>query len=79
MLMETGDHFCIVSGPFVAGGGDAEGREIEGEGGVQAVGVGDVGEDDGDFDAGEAMLADGGGDGQEVGASAGEEDAQALH
>ena len=33
--------------------------------------------DDGDFYAGEAALADGSGDGEEVGAAAGEEDAEA--
>jgi hypothetical protein len=39
--------------------------------------VGNVGDDYSDFDAGQAAAADGLGDGQEVGAAAGEEDAEA--
>jgi hypothetical protein len=45
--------------------------------GFEAAGIGNVGDDDGDFCTGKAAFADGLDDGQEVGAAAGEEDAEA--
>ena len=65
-------HGAMTAIGDIDGGGQAEVA-----GGGNAGGFGDVGEDDGDFDAGEAAGADGFGDGEEVGAAAGEEDAEA--
>ena len=41
--------------------------------GGEAGGIGDIGDDDGDFNVGEFAFADVAGDGEEVGAAAGEE------
>lgn len=75
MLVEAGDHLGVVVRAFAPGGGDGEGGEIEIAGGCETWSVFDVGEDYGDLGAGEAVVADGCRDGQEVGASAREKDA----
>jgi hypothetical protein len=45
--------------------------------GFEATGIGNVGNDDGNFDAWETAFPNGIGDGQEVGAASGEKDSQA--
>ena len=77
--VEGGDHLAVVVGAVAAGGGDAHGGEVQLAGRGEAGGIFPVRENDGDLCADEVPLADGFGDGEEVGASAGEEDAQALH
>jgi len=79
VVIEAGDHFGVVVGTFAAGGGDDDGGEAEVSGGGEAGGVFDVGEDYGDFGVQEAMGIDGAVDGEEVRASAGEEDAESVH
>ena len=79
VLLEACDHLGVVDGTGDAGGWNAEGGKAEFAGGGEAGCVELVREDAGDLGPGETVLADGGGDGEEVGASTGEEDAQALH
>src|SRR5579863_3522341 len=77
MCAKAGEDVGIVFGAGTAAGnkeGDGE-AEIAGRG--DAGRIGDVGDDDGDLDAGEAALAYVAVDGEEVGAAAGEEDAEA--
>jgi hypothetical protein len=74
VLVKVGDHLGVVLGALAASGGDAEGGDAELAGSGEAGSVVDVGEDDGDLHAEEPLVADGLGDGEEVGASAGEED-----
>ena len=77
MLAETGDEVGVMIGARTAFG------DIEGGGKAEifcrgkAGGIGDIGDDDGDFDGGEFAFADVAGDGEEVGAAAGEKDAKA--
>ena len=74
---DAGNQVGVVLGAGAAFG-DEDGRgEVEVAGGGDAWGFGGVGEDDGDFDVEEAAFADRAGDGEEVGAAAGEEDAEA--
>jgi hypothetical protein len=74
VLAETGDEVGVVVGAGAAFGNKDGGGKVEVAGGLDAEGVGDVGEDDGDFDVGETTFADVAGDGKEVGAAAGEEE-----
>ena len=75
VLVEAVDHLGVVLGALATGGGDGEGREVELAGRGEAGSVLEVGEDDGDLGVVEAVFADGGGYGEEVGAAAGEKDA----
>jgi len=78
MRLEAGDDFGVVVGAGAAFGDYELVRKAEVGCGLEAAGVGDVGDDYGYFGAGETAFADGVGDGEEVGASAGEEDGQAV-
>ena len=75
LLMKAGEDFGVVLGASAADGRDAKGRQAKRAGRGEAVRVGEVGDDAGDLGRGEAMQADGLGDGEEVGAAAGKEDA----
>src|SRR6266851_586618 len=79
MVAEAGDHLGVVVGALAAGGGDGDGGQAEVSGGGEAGGVFDVGEDYGYFGVVEAVILDRAVDGEEVRASAGEEDAEFLH
>jgi len=75
VVSKAGDEVLIVIGAGAALGDVEGGGKAEVFGGREAEGIGDVGNDDGDFDVGEFAFADVAGDGEEVGAAAGEEDA----
>lgn len=75
--LKAGDHVGIVLGAGAAFGDEDGGGKAELAGGGEAGSFSDVGDDDGDFNAGQAAGADGFRDGEEVGAAAGEEDAEA--
>ncbi len=79
VVVEAGDHLGVVVGALAAGGGDGDGGQAEVSGGGEAGGVFDVGEDYGYFGVVEAVILDRAVDGEEVRASAGEEDAEFLH
>ena len=74
---EADNEVGVVLGAGAAFGDEYGGGEVEVAGGGDALCFGGVGEDDGDFDVVEAAFADGAGNGKEVGAAAGEEDAEA--
>ena len=57
MLAKAGDEVGVVVGARAAFGDEDSGRKVEVAGGLDARGVGDVGEDDGDLDVGEAAFA----------------------
>jgi len=76
VLAEGGEHVGVVVGAGAAFGGAELGGQAQGLGGGEAGGAGDVGEDEGDFYVGEPAFADGLMNGEEVGAAAGEEDAE---
>ena len=78
VVMELGDHLGVVVGALAASGGDGQGGETEVSGGGEAGGGFDVGEDDGDLGV-ETVFGDGAVDGEKVGASAGEENAESVH
>jgi len=77
MLAEACDQVGVVGFARAAFGDESGGGKAEVAGCGEAGSIGDVGDDDGDFDAGEAAGADGVRDGEEVGTAAGEEDAEA--
>jgi hypothetical protein len=74
---EAGEDIAIVVGAGAAFGDEESGGQAEIAGGGEAGSVGDIGDDEGDLNAGEAAFADVAPDGEEVGAAAGEEDAEA--
>ena len=76
VCLEAGDHVGIVLGAGAAFGDERGVRQAEIFGGMESGRIGDVGEDDGDLDAGQTAGADGVGDGEEVGATAGEQNSQ---
>ena len=77
MVKQAGDEAGVVGFARTAAGDDCGGGKAKVAGGGEAGSIGDVGDDDGDFNAGETAGADGFRDGEEVGAAAGEEDAEA--
>ena len=77
MLAEACDQVGVVGFARAAFGDESGGGKAEVAGCGEAGSIGDVGDDDGYFDAGEAAGADGVRDGEEVGTAAGEEDAEA--
>jgi hypothetical protein len=77
VIFETVDDFGVVVGAKTALGDKELVRDSEFGCGFEATGVGYVGDDDGDLHAGKGSHADGLGDGQEVGAAAGEQNTQA--
>jgi hypothetical protein len=74
--LQAGEDIGVVRSAGAAFGDEDGGGQAEFGGGGEAGGGSDVGDDDGDLDAGEGSQADGLGDGEEVGASAGEEDSE---
>ena len=74
VVVELGDHLGVVIGALAASGWDGQSGQAEVAGGVEAGGVFDVREDDGDFGV-EAVFGDGAVDGEKVGTASGEEDA----
>jgi len=70
------DHVVVVLGAGAALGDEHFARQAQLSCGSDAGGIGDVGDYDGDFDVGQAAFGDRVGDGEEVGAAAGEEDAE---
>jgi len=74
--LEAGDDIGVVVGAGAALGDEEMMREAAFGCGFEAAGIGNVGDDDGDFCSLQAALADGLGNGEEVGAAAGEEDAE---
>ena len=76
MLAEAGDDVGVMLGAGAATGDEAGGGKAEAACGVEAGRVLNVGEDDGDGGCGDASVGDGLGDGEEVGAAAGEQDAE---
>jgi hypothetical protein len=79
VLMEAGEHLGVVVGTLATSGGNAERGEVHLARRGETGSVFAVGEDDGDFGTKEALLLDGFGNGEEVGTSAGEEDAETAH
>ena len=73
---QAGEDVGIVVGAGAAFGDKELMRKAEAGCGFEAGGVGSVGDDDGNLDSGEAAFADGLGDGEEVGAAAGEENSE---
>jgi len=76
MFAKAADEVGVLIGAGAALGDVEGGGQAEVFGGGEAEGVGDVGDDDGDFDVEEFSLADVAVDGEEVGAAAGEEYAE---
>ena len=66
VLVKAGDELGVLGVAGAAGGGDAEGGEAQFAGGLEAFGVFAVGEDDGDFGAGDTVFADGLRDGEKI-------------
>ncbi len=79
MLVEARDHLGVVFDALSARGWNGEGRQVERVGGGKAGSVFDVRENDSYLHTGQPMFADGLCDREKVGASAGEEDTEALH
>ncbi len=75
--LETGDHVDVMLRAGATFGDADGGGKAETLRGFEGGSFGDVRDDHGDFDAGQASGADGIGDGEEVGAAAREEDAEA--
>ena len=79
MLAESGDDVGIVLGALAAAGVEGEGGEAALAGGGEAGSVGHVRDDDSNAGVGDGARADRVGDGEEVGAAAGEEDTELVH
>src|ERR1700738_316131 len=77
VLPEGGEHFGIVVCAGTPLGDMAAGRKAECASGSNAGGVGNVGDDDGDLYVSKAAFPDGLSDGQEIGTTAGKENADA--
>lgn len=76
VLMQTGGHVRVVVGAGTAFGYEQFMGQAQFLSRSQTGGVSDIGDDDGDLDAGEFAGADGFGDGEEVGAATGEKNAE---
>ena len=74
---QAGENVGVVFGAGAALGDKERVVQAEIAGGGEAGSIGDVGDDDGDFDAGQAAFADRSGDGEEIGSAAGEKNAEA--
>jgi len=75
--LERRDEVGVVGGTGAAFGDENFVRKVQISRGGDAGGFGNVGEDNGDFNVGETPFADGFSDGDEVGAAAGQKDAEA--
>jgi len=77
VLAQAGEEVAVVIGARAALGDKRSVRQSHLSRSGQSRGFGDVGDDDGDFRAGQLSRPDGLSNGEEVGAAAGEEDAEA--
>ena len=75
--LEAGDHIGVVLGALAAFGDKKRRRQPKFFRGFESACLGDIRDDDGDLDVLEPPFADVFGDGEEVGAAAGEKDSEA--